>query len=752
MAHLFEGVGKPNNNNKDAHDFGNAGNFTDRVDISMAGVLRDCAECHVGGGANEYVIDLNATARIPFRNMDSTGALSGGSFSINSGEYTAFNYFIDTYDEDGDGNKTEVLNQSFYRTGVLEMDCFMCHFQGYDWEARKDELRKGRFDASRVVGAGLGRAKEERVGDAWDGNFYGRLVSYDDTKILVDHQNGDALYLAPYVAMAIKGTPPTGNCASCHFNAHQVDWKKRGATWGMDYENEVHARLGCMGCHKRQEGTEIGTDGKASSSLLGQCDPAKGNVPFSSLWNNTDNTGLRSCEYCHIDHEGGFFGLTAPDPMDKHYKAGLLAEILGDNSTTPSKSHLDIMHCSACHARKLGNGTGAALVDATGPDAEGRLTDHESTTIERDMEDNLAYTWSKTTGKLIASHILTTMFVKDIDGAFDFNKDGRGGGMDPLLQTDMLRMGVDPLTHDGNVTDSDVSSYLSAAQTQVGGGNPKLTFMSVPFQVTHNIAPASRALGANGCNDCHGGSVGVLGGQGMFSSDYDIGPRDTVFSVNAASGGNVAPFTKIKNSTTPTDFHPNLVGKDGKTIALRVISGPDADLKVLKRWQMMYDANSTTGAKDYVGVYGCTTGCNATQWVAYLDSINGNAAHGVPPEITAISCNGTGATNFGANNATIQLNNAGAINSISCTANATDTDMLGASVAMTLDSSNTQWRMVAGSARPLQKVLNGNPVTIDFPAGADNNATVEVTVYITDSEGLMTFKNVTVRMDDTTTP
>ena len=724
----------------DAHEFGTTGNFTDRVDISMAGVLRDCAECHVGGGANEYVIDLNATKRIPFRNMTSSGQLAQGSFTVDASSVTAFNYFIDIYDEDGDGNKTEPLTQSFYRTGVLEMDCFMCHFQGYDWEARKDELRKGRFDASRVVGAGLGRAIADRVGDDWDGNIYGRLVSYDDTKILVDHLNGDALYLAPYVAMAIKGTPPASNCASCHFNAHQVDWKKRGATWGMDYENEVHARLGCMGCHKRTEDAAVGTDGKASSSLLGQCDPAKGNVPFSSLWNANDNTGLRTCEYCHLDHEGGFFGLTAPDPTDKHYRAGLAADIIGDNSTTPTKSHLDIIHCSACHARKLGTGTGAAMVDATGPDAEGRLTDHESHTIERDMQDNLAYTWSKTTGKLIASHILTTMFVKDVDGSFDLNNDGRAGGMDPLLQTHMLALGLDPLTHDGNVTNSDASSYLSAVSTKYGG-NPKLTFMSVPFQVTHNIAPASVALGANGCNDCHGGSAGVLGGAGMFSSTYDIGPRDTVFSLDAnGTGSVVAPFTKL-GGTVPTDFHPNLVGKDGKSINLRVMSGDSSDLAVLNRWQMMYDVDET-----YVGAHGCTSGCNATEWVDYLNSINGNAAHGVPPTIEAISCNGTTATlNWDANNATIIIGDIGQkVMALVCDVNATDIDLTGSSTAMSLDSTNTQWRIVPGSARPLQKVLNGEQVTINFPAGADNNATIEVTVYVRDSEKLMSFKNVTV--------
>ncbi len=829
--------------NDTPYDYGSLDAMKKSADLTVAGQLRDCAECHAGGGAMEYVPNGDPAKRTPYRNMDINGTLNlvdtsspvGSMSAITPTNYTAFNYFIDIFDEDGDGDKTEVLSQNYYRTGVMEVDCLICHLQGYDYAGRKEAVRKGQFDASRVIGAGIGRALMER--DDASNNLYGRVVAYDDTKVFVDQSN-NATYLAPYIAMQIKGMPPSKNCTNCHVQRPQSDWKKRGDFWGGDYEHEVHARLQCMGCHERREGHEVGTSGNSTSNLLGQCDPAKGIAPYSSVWNANDNT-VRTCEYCHIEHKGGFFGKTAPDPTDKHYRAGLLAKICQDGGIYPmtlppafgggtynfrmphdgvaDASHLDIISCEACHVLKMGGHTGGALVDATGPDAEGRLADHENHYIERTMEvngkPNLVYQWQRADfdgdgvveAKIIPSNMLTNMFWFNKTYPLDLNGDGfpaqyvPGGTkvyMDVILPTHimgaMAAAGLEGVTQDGNFSESDmvaqsaaIINYLNGLGVTTTGANLQLNFFSAPFKVTHNIGPANRAWGANGCNDCHAPNAG------FFNGDYRILPDHLTMAINATKW--VEPLIYIDNNDGQMDpsmstissvegFHGMLVqynpkndymfpwaatnstmetdscfgtlkDKGGYSVLNRVLTEVDTGatnstlLTAIDKSNFLYeDYPGSMIGMEFNPVDGSGHKGNTAGWVAYLESINGDAAHGVPATITAMSCNGTAATDFGANNATIRVVNNGNTGAITlvCDVNATDVTFAGISDDMSLDATNTQWRIVPGSARPLQKVLNGEEVTINFPAGADNNATVELTVYVTDSEGLKSFKNVTV--------
>ncbi len=159
------------------YDYGSLAEFRTQVDNSMAGLMRDCAECHVGGGAQEFVVAAPGTdfrtpgSRISLRNFDDS--------SLDTGKFNAYNYFIDQYDEDNDGVIGEVLPQNYDETGVLEVDCFMCHLEGYDWEARKEAIRKGKFGASRPAGADFIIAAPDNV-------------CSDDTSVTCDPANGDA--------------------------------------------------------------------------------------------------------------------------------------------------------------------------------------------------------------------------------------------------------------------------------------------------------------------------------------------------------------------------------------------------------------------------------------------------------------------------------------------------------------------------------------------------------------------------------
>ena len=565
------------------YDYGDAAMFAKRVDNSQAGIMRDCAECHVGGGAMEYVpvamgTELSEGARPELR---ANPAILAGT------QYNTFNYFIDQYDENNDGILGQVLPQNYADTGVMEMDCLMCHMEGYSWDDRVQAIRKGNFDASRVAGAGLGTADNAVAGstgvglDGTSSAGYGKTVTYDTDLMVADDGNGNATLSAAALAK-IQAVPPSENCSSCHMDMHAVDWKKRGDTWHKDmaYETEVHGSLGCMGCHTRDDGKEMdpnntiaGTPdtpewtGKASGAgtdakTLGH-DPSKGNAPYGSLWNMNDNN-VRTCAGCHLASENksyvGFGG--APDPTLRHAQMGLTQTLIqktgmGKMMGTANGNHLDIITCEACHTRKLGHGptnqptypnnldshkslyewgTGGAMVDGTGPDPDGRNTDHENLYVERTMENNLAYAWQG--NKISVRNALVSMFWLDKDDTFgdkysgiDVNGDGQGGGSDPVLSTHVMAAlrtaGYAAMTSDGDMNGTEIDQHAAALKSYLMGVDPansaaklKLSLMGVFFKVNHGTTPAANAWGAGGCKDCHGAN------KGFYNGPYDMKPRD----------------------------------------------------------------------------------------------------------------------------------------------------------------------------------------------------------------------------------
>jgi hypothetical protein len=632
------------------YNFGTEAAFQSKVDNSMAGQMRDCAECHVGGGAMEYIPVAQGTTLADDLAGTSTREDLRAAGPIVAAGVNTFNYFIDQYDDNDDGNIGEVLPTNYAETGVMEMDCLMCHLDGYSWEARKDAIRKGNFDASRVAGAGIGYAPNVTLGSTGAGPTsepanYGKLVAYTLDPTGVENDGADNATLGSLVLDSIQASPPTANCSSCHFDLHKVDWKKRGTTWteNMAHSTEVHGSLGCMGCHTRDDGVEMDPNNDndeayaeatpdspnwtgnaksgAAASEIGH-DPTKGKAPFSSLWNKNDPTtglydGVRTCVGCHVESTGatyyGFAG--APDPTNRHEVAGLTQTLIQTGGMTKMTgvadgNHLDLITCEGCHTKKLGHGpgpghsetghsiyewgTGGALVDSTGPDVAGRLTDHETLYVERTMENNMTVAWEG--GKIGPRNALLTMFWRDKDDLFnygnppaghpttyvDINVDGQQGAMDAVnpshVRNAMEEAGLHVLTHDGIFDDAEIAAQKSALMTYLDADanpdgpkvfnstvrSPKLfmSFMGVFFKANHGTTPAASAWGSGGCKDCH------TADGGFYNGPYDLKPQaltaawsnkkvdgtgatvtnDTAIGGKKPKWNHVVPFTKVNKS------------------------------------------------------------------------------------------------------------------------------------------------------------------------------------------------------------
>lgn len=601
--------------------------YKQKVDNSNAGVMRDCAECHVGGGMNEY-----AYANMPSATYDPAARTSLRSFDFGSA-VTAWNYFIDVFNPDLT-KRGDVVKQDYAQTGVLEMDCLMCHQTGYDWAARKEAVRKGEFDASRAVGAKL-------VNEVASGTS----VFYNYTAVKTSASG--KLYLD--LSASLKTTPSSNNCASCHQSQYNVDWKKRGEQWlpGSD----AHYGLGCMACHQRKDAAnpQVGTSGLIGDTKLGLCDPAKGGASdYDALWNKLDMVNFKQCSDCHEPTATpSWVTYGAPLSATAHANAGLAAKIAFDKNGAPA-SHMDIIDCTACHIYKQFDG--GAIVDGTGADAEGRVALHDEQQVARNMNGTAGNALYWNNGKLYGANLLTSSFVRDMNGmdaangGLDANNDGRNAGMDTLLQTHVNDLnnavGAKAVTMEQNadgswVNEAEMASLfarvngdnLGTASTGTGtypGGLkqllgisdptntykliPKMSVLMVPFKASHNIAPTTTHVwGKNGCADCHGANKGFYNGAYPIKGNMDGYDNSGTNYKFRFKSNQVTTFTKVNGLADTTDSHPSVVTKKGdRTVPVTLLSkfdGPyvaneaatdNATLRNIDRSEVIYEATFQT--------------------------------------------------------------------------------------------------------------------------------------------------------------
>ena len=604
-------------------DFASDTNFAQKIDNSVAGQMRDCAECHVGGGMMEYVSNNIATADYSAGvnyNAGNRTSLRNYDFGVMK---TAFNYFIDIFNPTP-ANKGAVVLNDYAVTGVLEMDCLICHQTGYDWAARKDAVREGKFDASRALGAGLASSASDGV-----------TVVYND-KVTADATSGE---LQVDLSASLNAKPQSQQCNSCHQgtveNKYQVEWKKRGEMWnttdadGTIISTDVHSSIGCMGCHERMTDADYGVSGTNTDAKLGLCDPAKGGAsPFEALWNQLDGKQFKNCVGCHEPttvagaQAPTFSTYGAPDSQSAHTRAGLTAKIAFDKAGNKI-SHIQLIDCTACHVKK-GNYSGGGFVDGTGADEEGRLAVHDTETVAKpNMANGTAYKWGAD-GKIHSANLLTSFFWRDMNGmtgpngGLDVNNDGRTAGMDPFLPTHINNINIMTGKHALTETTVDgvhqVNKDTIAAQKGAIVANiramagllgdqttkpliPKLSFLMVPFKTPHNIAAAKNAFGVNGCADCHGVD------KGFYNGEYPInGNLEGKFTFDSDQ---VAIYTKVNGLVDPTDSHPNVVNKKAtRSVPIQVLTKFDTayattvtplqSLRNIDRSEVLYETTFQT--------------------------------------------------------------------------------------------------------------------------------------------------------------
>jgi len=220
---------------------------------------------------------------------------------------------------DKEGNVKRLSGEPWDKTGVMEIDCLMCHLRtGYNPEMRADQIRSHNLKWAPTAAAGLGlivgeaskagEAEAEESDDPFDVGGESEKesggVSVDVSYAVQRFDKGN------FVTLDITRHIPVTNCLFCHYTR----LRDGGSGPGHHRIQDVHFEAGmrCTDCHKNDLGHRI----------------ARGDGSAADLARDPDNATL-SCEGCHAVGRAG-----APKP---------------DHPGLPA-FHLERIRCIACHS------------------------------------------------------------------------------------------------------------------------------------------------------------------------------------------------------------------------------------------------------------------------------------------------------------------------------------------------------------------------------------------------------------------
>ncbi len=399
-----------------------------------------CGFCHVGGGPME-------------RDRD------GLRYDIRQAKHPELANSLD-----GDYHRA-----AWHKSGVVEIDCLMCHLSGYDGEARRDQLSKANFKWSATAGAGLGIVE-------------GSVKNGDSPKVLYKKW----LFNKDNTISLKIGRPGDSNCLLCHGEA---EVKKRGHVWYDNRQTDVHTSAGmqCITCHTAGPDHQI----------------RKGRSNDVMLHNELDDPTL-SCEGCHM---------------------GAGSKSRPTHKSIP-KSHLARIACVTCHVTEH-NVAAVGTVDTTTgvaaglPTVKGAKKYGETgkwTPAYFRLRDGKIYSgnallpvwWGNRIGGIVHPLFLSETakaYEKVKDAINDDNGDGKPEANTEIEITAMLRAIREVLAGGRFAHISPV--YVKGNRVWQLSGDRLISIRYHPqaqplrWTFSHNVSPASKALGAGGCKDCH---------------------------------------------------------------------------------------------------------------------------------------------------------------------------------------------------------------------------------------------------------
>ncbi len=420
----------------------------------------------------------------------------------------------------------EVIAWDWQKSGVLEMDCFICHLETPNISERTAEIQNGKFgSANTATLLGSGVVERDGNGFSWKKEAF----------------SADGMLKKEFVTIQ---DPINNNCAACHGEVHtnvnepitisacnseypltyttgQIISAQKISESGVNISSkaeinrswDVHAEraLSCTDCHYSINNPIHSQESTGTSPSHLEYDPRKLTIgeyltipehnfargQSAQYLVDAENKGtMRRCESCHnaqVSHEGWL-------PY--------------------SEQHMAVLACESCHISQLyapamemvdwtfinANGTPGSLcrgISGSGDTITDLVSGYKPVLMQRDNIDgstsltpyNLITSWywvyddANGNKRPVREVDLNKVFLvdggyaPDIFATFDTNADG-------ALSSDETK-----LTSDEQV------AFLASKFAAIGLVNPRIEGQIQPYNVNHNVSGGDYAI--SDCRTCH---------------------------------------------------------------------------------------------------------------------------------------------------------------------------------------------------------------------------------------------------------
>lgn len=452
----------------------------------------------------------------------------------------------------------------FLVSGPLEIDCLICHTRhgDYDHEARAKAIANENFKWSPTISSELGAYGAARnakaFADAWRPP---RPAPTNFPPVKYERKRFD---LAEHVTFEVTRKAPAENCFFCHTSNSEIG----DARWHSDGDVHLRAGMRCVDCHRNGIDHQVvrGYDGETADRTvnadqialrvkyllrdqpgLSEADAKK--LAETELKTESDRVETLSCRGCHYGSSAGALAgrLGAPEPVHKGIPP----------------VHFDRLTCTACHS-------GPFPSDTTG-------------IVQTSLAHKLGLP-APPRGANTAPVIVQPAFLKDASGRiaphkmvwpsyWGFLKDNK---VKALLPEEVAKAAGDKLPKQSTeeverdpyntkpLTDPQIKEVLAALPAEgtngapvflaagklyrLDGGNLKSeehdAAKPYAWALAHDVRPASQAVGAKGCADCHAKDSPIF-----FASVTARGPVEPGSSVTKAQWA-----LRGEDSTLPSTF------------------------------------------------------------------------------------------------------------------------------------------------------------------------------------------------------
>lgn len=525
-------------NNASAEEFG---------DWGAAGWVKDCANCHTGGGWAELDRD---GIRYDEKDLSTVKEFDG-------------DYYDRVKQHDG---TTKIVQHDWKKSGVVEADCMICHAKLVDLSVMDSSLidqpadnrrgaagwvrsQRGFFTEEgyfRETGSAIIEGMKNKEGvnmlafSRSEQTAHNHMTGEMEASIELDldengkpilNWNAAAFDAEKRVVIPMLRFPDNDNCMACHRTSNSrrgfygfgddavmtpetEDGLEATGVIADDYKDDVHKGKvftddngesrtidNCNACHAKQYYKPIG----AAIDLDANHDFPKGNSDMD-VRNDLDYApNAMSCEYCHetavnkvvpSGHTDGMLGAH----RELWKGNGDMAGYSADSLTQITQTHLDVVGCQTCHiTNKRGSVDDAMLYRyRQAEDGQQKIIPYKP---------RYRYYWKDTvTGDVLVKNDRNAIFKagEDEDGKafgiiFDPQTGEEFGQVSARISHGSLRFS-DPDTYEGFVAMKKAYDSVFKSKGYINPNAAMVWTESNEYVISHNTRPSPESMP---CGDCH---------------------------------------------------------------------------------------------------------------------------------------------------------------------------------------------------------------------------------------------------------